>query len=249
MDAIGRMVLHEELLHFAKHVSYEDVCFALKTEAKRNGKIRHLIFETLWHIAGRHHRRSRRIDMKAYLGILILGVMLAVAGTGCQRGDMLNEGLSPSQATSRMMGDTSYQQAYAAGQEVLAQYYSIDPDKSSAGSGVVKSRPKDILDAGRNRLLGNSPARQIATLQIVQEGPAVTALVQVMQQRLGSAPERQMGYSQERRNYNMNPGDVGPGDVEAATTPQQNEMWTNEKRRRDLEGQILDDLYKRLHGN
>lgn len=186
--------------------------------------------------------------MKRYLGILGIGVMLAGTGIGCQRGNLLNEGLAPSQATSRPLGDTSFQQAYAAGRQVLAQYFTIDPDKSSASSGIVKSRPKEILDAGRNRLLGNSPARQIATIQIVQEGPAVTALVQVMQQRQGSAPERQMGYSQERRNYNMNPGDTGPGDAEAATTPQQNEMWTNEKRRRDLEGQILDDLYKELHG-
>jgi len=187
--------------------------------------------------------------MKLYLGIMGIGVMLAVAGIGCQRGDLLNEGLSPSQAATRSMGDTTFQHAYAEGREVLAQYYPIDPDKSDPGNGIITSRPKDVLNAGRDRLLGDSPARQIATIQIIQEGPLVTALVQVMQQRQGSSPERHMGYSQERHNYTMNPGAQGPGDLEAATTPQQNENWMNEKRRRDLENQILDDLFKRLHGN
>lgn len=185
--------------------------------------------------------------MKTYLGILGAGVILIVAGVGCQRGDMLNQGLAPKQSTSRTV-DTSYQHAYAESREVLSQYYSIDPEQSNAGSGIVKSRPKDVRNAGRNRLLGNSPARQIATVQVVQEGPAVTILVQVMQQRQGSAPERRMGYAQERRNYNMNPGNEGPGDSDAATTPQQNEMWTNEKRRRDLEGKILEDICRRLQG-
>lgn len=187
--------------------------------------------------------------MKRYWNIMGLLAVLTVAMiAGCQKGDILNEGLAPNQATSRMLGDTSYQQAYATGRQIMAQYFSVDPAKSTAGSGIVRCRPKEVLDAGRDRLLGDSPARQIATLQIVQEGPAVTALVQVMQQRQGSAPERQMGYSQERYNYNMNPGNTSPGDSEAATTPQQNETWNNEKRRRDLEGQILQDLYSRLHG-
>ncbi len=187
--------------------------------------------------------------MKAYMGILAVSVTLAIAGIGCQRGDLLNEGLSPSQATTKSLGDTSFPRAYAEGQEVLQQYYTVDPDKSNPGDGIIKSRPKDVLDAGRDRLLGDSPARQIATLQIIQEGPVVTALVQVMQQRQGSAPEKQMGYSQERHNYTMNPGAQGPGDMEAATTTQQNENWLNEKRRRDLENQILEDLFKRLHGS
>ena len=187
--------------------------------------------------------------MKQSLGIAgILVVLSVVIIVGCQKGDMLNEGLAPSQSTSRPLGDTSYQNAYAVGRQVMAQYFTIDPGKSSAGSGIIKSRPKEVLGAGRDRLLGDSPARQIGKMQIVQEGPAVTALVQVMQQRQGSAPERQMGYSQERYNYSMNPGNSGPGDMEAATTPQQNETWINEKRRRDLEGQILQDLYSRLHG-
>jgi len=183
--------------------------------------------------------------MKRYLGWMSI---FLVAILGCQKGNLLNEGLAPGQATSRNLGDTSYQQAYAAGREVLGQYFSIAPDQSIAGAGVIKSRPKDGLDAGRDRLLGSSPARQIATLQIVQEGPCVVAQVQVMQQRQGAAAQQRMGYSQERHNYSGNPGNETPADLDAATTPQQNESWSNEKRRRDVEAQILDDLYRKLHG-
>ncbi|MBN1556266.1 MAG: hypothetical protein JXA11_16115 [Phycisphaerae bacterium] len=186
--------------------------------------------------------------MKRYPGIMGWVAILAVVGVGCQRGDILNQGLAPSQSTTRAMGDTSFQQAYAAGRQVMAQYFPIDPARSGAGTGIIKSKPTDVRDAGRDRLLGDSPARQIATIQIVQEGPVVTALAQVMQQRQGSAAEKRMGYSQERHSYTMNPGDTGPGDMEAATTPQQNENWINEKRRRDLEGRILDDLFNRIHG-
>ncbi|MBN1942768.1 MAG: hypothetical protein JW849_05680 [Phycisphaerae bacterium] len=186
--------------------------------------------------------------MKRDITIMALAAIGMFLAAGCRRGDMLNQGLAPSQCTSRTLGDASYQQAYVAGRQVLSQYFPIDAAKSSADVGVVKSRPKEVRNAGRDRLLGDSPARQIATLQVIQEGPVVTARVQVLQQREGSSTERQMGYSQERHSYTMNPGDTGPGNMDAATTPQQNETWTNEKRRRDLEGQILDDLYRQLHG-
>jgi hypothetical protein len=130
----------------------------------------------------------------------------------------------------------------------MAQYFSVDPARTSASTGMIRSRPKDVIDAGNERLLGGSPARQIGILRIVQEGPSVMAQIQVMQQRQGSNARVQMGYSEERHNYNMNPGTNTPASIDAATTPEQNETWTNEKRRTDIEQQILDDLYKRLHG-
>jgi hypothetical protein len=184
--------------------------------------------------------------MKRYLGWAFMLGLAAVGG--CQRADLLQEGLTASKASTRNVGDASYQQAYVAAREVISQYFSIDPDRSNAASGMVQSRPKDVLDAGNERLLGGSPARQIAKLQIVQEGPLVTAYAQVMQQRQGASAQKRMGYSQERYNYSGNPGDESPADIDAATTPQQNESWFNEKRRRDVETQLLEDLSNRLQG-
>lgn len=185
--------------------------------------------------------------MKRYGIIAILSVPVFF-GLGCQKGGVLQEGLSPGESTSRSLGEASFPQACVAASEVLGQYFSIDPDVTDANAGIFRSRPRDVLDAGRDRLLGDSPARQIATLQIIQEGPVVTARVQVLQQREGSSSRRQMAYAQQQDNYNLNPGNLSSGEVDAATTASQNEMWINEKRRRDLEGQILDELFQKLQG-
>jgi hypothetical protein len=174
-------------------------------------------------------------------------VLMIVAATlaGCSNMNQLETGLNPDRGTSRNLGDVSYPQAFAAARETLAQYFSIRSADPAAG--IIRTRPREV-DPGRERLLGGSPARQIATLQLTRENEQVIAQVVVQQQRQGSAPTRQMGYSVERYNYSGNPGDETPASTEAATTAEQNEAWTNEKLRHDVESTILNDLYKKMHG-
>ena len=181
--------------------------------------------------------------MKRYVGFFAAVGLGAVLG-GCSRLPS-NEGLAPGCGTSRGLGDTSYQEAFATGRQVMSQYFSIA--SSDANTGIIKSRPQRV-DAGKERLLGRSPARQIATMQISQEDGQVIAQVLVMQQRQGSNVRRQMGYSMERENYSGNPGDESPANLDAATTAEQNESWADEKARHDIETDILSDFYKRLHG-
>lgn len=176
---------------------------------------------------------------------LIVAILLAscVVLSACQDVN-LTEGLTPGQGTTRRLGDASYQQAFATARMVLKQYFPIA--EANPNTGLIRTRPRAV-EAGNDRILGGSPARQVATLELTRENGLIVAQLLVMQQRQGSTPRRVMGYSQERYNYSGNPGDETPADIEAATTSEQNESWQNEKPRHDVEVQILDDLYKRLH--
>ena len=180
--------------------------------------------------------------MKRYVVFFAVGLGMLLAGCGQLSS---NGGLSPGRGTIRGLGDTSYQEAFATGRLVMGQYFTVD--SFDVNTGIIKSHPKKV-DAGKERLLGSSPARQIATMQISQKDGQVVAQVLVLQQRQGSAIRRQAGYSTEQENYTGNPGEESPANIDAATTPKQNESWADEKARHGIEADILNDLYKRLHG-
>ncbi len=181
--------------------------------------------------------------MKKLMTVAILA-MAVTAMTGCNKINMDDAGLAPGRGTTRNLGDTSYQQAFAAARQVMGQYYSIE--SANVNTGMIKCRPKQT-EAGRERLLGNSPSRQIATMEISDKGGVVVAQVLVLQQRQGSSARQQMGYSNEKYNYDGSPGGETPADTSAATTAQQNQAWETEKPLHDVEGKILEDLYKALH--
>ncbi len=190
------------------------------------------------------------MNMKKVTLILTMAIVSTIL-VGCRNADPLGlaTNLSVGQGTTRGLGDVSYQQAFATARGVLSQYYSIDPAKTSANSGIIACRPKRV-DASKDRLLGNSPARQIAKMEISRDNGQVVAQLLVMQQRQGAAARERMGYAAERRssNYRGDPGNETPADLDAATTTEQNETWTNEKPLHDVEAQILDDLVKTLGG-
>ncbi|MCD4824451.1 MAG: hypothetical protein K8S55_07580 [Phycisphaerae bacterium] len=180
--------------------------------------------------------------------VLWAAIILAGWVAGCKDGTInLKDELSPGQGTTRGMGNVSYPQAFAAARQVMSQYYSIDPTKTNVNDNMIVCRPKNT-DASRERLLGSSPARQVARMHIFQKGGQIVARVLVMQQRQGSHARRRMTYSTDRTNYSGDPGSETPGDLDAATTSEQNVSWTNEKPLHDIESNILADLYKSLHG-
>ena len=162
--------------------------------------------------------------------------MLAVAGlllsAGCNQ---------PTPGRTRILGEVGYESAFAAAREVFSQYYSID--SADAEAGVIKSRPLAVSAKGE-RLLGGSPARQVATLRLWREGGAVVAHAQVKVPRLGSAVHRQMRPVGE--NYDSVPNET-PAELDAATTPEQNEAWQTAGYAHDVEYKMLADLYKSLH--
>lgn len=173
-----------------------------------------------------------------------LFLVTALLSVGCQP---VTRGLAPGRGTTRALGDVTYPQAFATAKVVLQQYFPRIKE-ANVNTGVIVTEPQAV-EAGNDRILGGSPARQWARMEISQKNGIPFAQVVVVQERQGSAPMREMGYSAERRNYSGNPGDVTPADQGAATTPDQNEAWQVEKASvPSVEGNILQDLVDRLNG-
>ena len=141
-----------------------------------------------------------------------------------------------------IMGDGGQDAAFAAATAVMAKHYSIalaDPD-----TGVITSRPKSV-NIGGERLLGGSPAREVATITLRRQKNQVMATVAVDVQREGAAADRRLGgaYSD---SYSSVPHDT-PAEHEAATTAEQNDMWRTVDRNKAAERKMLDELYRVLN--
>lgn len=162
---------------------------------------------------------------------------------GCQHMSQVQEGLPTNRGTTQIFADNSREEVFTTARKVISQYYSVK--SSDPITGVIKCRPKKLA-AGKDRLIGNSPARQLATLQVQSEDGGTSVQVLVIQERMGTEIIQTVGYSQERYNYSGAPGETTPADEGAATTPEQNETWEFEKELKDVELRILSDIAKDL---
>ena len=165
-------------------------------------------------------------------GTLAFLALAAAALAGCS---------VPTPGTTRALGDVTYAEAFATSREVMAQRFSIlsaDPD-----TGQIACRPKPVQVRGE-RILGGSPARKVAKLQLRREGGMVVAHASVALQREGSyARNTRSNYTE---NYDEVPN-VTPADQTAATTPEQNEVWRTESYDHALERSILEEVYRQLN--
>jgi hypothetical protein len=143
--------------------------------------------------------------------------------------------------STRLLGEVDYPQAFAAANDTISQYFSIA--SSDAATGIIKARPKAI-EAPPDRLLGRSPARQVATMRIWQRGKEILADMTVAVERRGDSVLRSM--PQPGENYEGVPNQ-SPSQREAATTTEQNESWRIDKYDHATEEKILQDLYLSLH--
>jgi len=144
--------------------------------------------------------------------------------------------------TTRSLGPVSYEAAFAAARETLAQYFSIET--ADPETGTIETRPKPARK-GHKRILSGSPARKLAKMRIRKDDAGITAYCSVAVERQGSAGYAgQMALTQEP--YSSVPNQT-PAELDAATTPQQNEIWIVDRYDHALERAILDDLYRRLH--
>ncbi len=165
-----------------------------------------------------------------------VAALLAAAGifacAGCS---------TASPGSSQSLGTVKYAQAFAAANDTMSQYFSIA--SSDPATGVIKARPKSV-NAPRERILGRSPARQVATMRIWPRGKDMLADMSVAVQRRGDSVYRSMPAPGE--NYEGVPNQP-PSAREAATTIEQNESWRTEKYDHAMEHKILQDLYLSLH--
>jgi len=144
--------------------------------------------------------------------------------------------------TARSLGIVDYDAAFTAGQQVMSQYFRLVQADRQAG--VISAEPQPI-DAGAERLLGASPARRVASLRLRPEDGRIVAQATVAIQRQGSEIHLQINPAAGSYDSVAN---RTPAELEAATTPRQNEAWVTQRYAHDLERKILADLYRRLHG-
>ena len=136
--------------------------------------------------------------------------------------------------TQLSLGPVSYDKAFAAARDVMAQYFTT-LDEVDREAGVIRSRPV-FIEAGGFSISGSPPARRLANLTLRPDGPYVVARLTVAIQRQGSEAFRTFRARQE--DYS-GMGRQTPADLEAATTRRQNELWETYRYDRMLEHTIL----------
>ncbi len=158
--------------------------------------------------------------------VLVAG---AVGGVGCQ---------AP-RYSSQPLGAVSYAEAFQAGRAAFAQHFTVE--SSDPAGGTITGRPKPI-DAGRDRLFGVSPARQVATMRITERGGQVYADVRVNVQRQDVGALRQM---QPVTVDNELPNRT-PAQETAAISADQDQAWQTTGRDEALERAVLEAVVDRL---
>lgn len=165
-------------------------------------------------------------------GWILLLLAAIVPAVGCEQ----NNG------TTRTLGPLEYASTFDTAQKVFSQYFSIET--ADPATGEIIARPKRV-DAPNERILGGSPARQIATMKIFRQGDQVAAYVSIEQQRMGSFVRG--GNSSFSRDDDLeNGGHRTPAQNEGATTPQQNENWQTERQMHAMELRVLSELARNL---
>ena len=153
-------------------------------------------------------------------------------------------GCSPSlSGTSRTLGAVNYETAYAASRRVMSQYFSVLP--GGPETGVLQSRPAQAK-AGPSGTMGLSSTdrRKVATLRLSRQGEIVIANLHVEVQGQRKDSFRQLRHDDQA--YSSVPNQT-PAQEEAATTPEQNDVWRSVGRDQKLERQILNEIHQALN--
>ena len=142
---------------------------------------------------------------------------------------------------SQSLGQINYDKAFAASRTVLSRYFTnlqVDAD-----AGRITSAPRRT-DAGADRLLATSPARQIARMRLRPKNGEVVAEIRVEVQRQDLAASRQM---QPVTVDNELPSRQ-PARETAPLSPEQQQAWQTTGRDEALERQIMAELLNEIRG-
>ena len=174
--------------------------------------------------------------MKAnQLLIMVLAAAVAAVVAGCSE---------QTPGTTRLLGPVGYEEAFATARDTMSQYFSVED--ADVDTGDIVSRPKPVDLPGERALGGDSPARQLAVINIRRRGSQIRAHASVAIQRQAQASFRHMSTFNE--DYDTVP-DMTPAEVEAATTPEQNQAWNIERYDHALERKMLADIQEALKGS
>ncbi len=150
----------------------------------------------------------------------------------------------PSGGTQRELHTESYAAAFGQARAVMSQYFTVT--SADQDTGLIECLPARLESTGSDRVVGRSPARQVATMKIRRHGSGrITATCWVQVQRQSSTILRQQSIMDE--TYDSVPHHT-PAEIDAATTPDQNDAWETFSSDQPLENQILNDLARTLDG-
>jgi hypothetical protein len=166
---------------------------------------------------------------------ILFAMLAAVLLGGC------GAGAYPDAAQSRVLGQLNYPDAFAAAEAFFTRHFEIAT--SDVNDGTIESQPKPVNAQGE-RVLGNSPARQVAKMKVFTYKGRVMANLTIMQQRqqtdvLSVAADPGEPYS----SVPNQPPSAGL----AATSDKQNLLWQDERRIRAEEARILQELFETLN--
>lgn len=171
------------------------------------------------------------------LAVLAAALMLA----GCQDGSSFLGGGDDYRTQTYDSADRAL--VFETARNVLGMYFSIasaDPD-----TGKIVSRPLQV-EASRDRLLGSTPTRKLATMRIYRTSDGRTSVdLQILVQKQDAAAFAAMQPITESNEIpNQTPAQTG-----AAETPEQRQSWQDVGRDYTMEQTILRDLEGRLNTN
>lgn len=140
----------------------------------------------------------------------------------------------------RVLGDVNEELAFTTSQEVMAMYFEIE--NVNADTRQINCRPRSVQQY-KERLVGASPTRHVARLQLIRSEGRLAAQVAVAIQQQGSETFSAVRGTDK---YDSVPNQT-PSEVDAATTAEQNQTWKTIGYAYSLERKILDDLFRKLH--
>ena len=151
-------------------------------------------------------------------------------------------GCNATPGSQRPLGQVNYPTAFAEARQVMQTHFTIA--QADADTGVIRAQPKRVDTAPGQLLTTPGPTRQVATMHLKQREGQLVAFLDIAIQRQ-SADSYRVFY-EERERYSDVPNQ-SPAMQEAATTPEQNQLWQTERNDKTLERKILQELYARLH--
>ena len=140
--------------------------------------------------------------------------------------------------TSRSLGAAPMAKAFEVSRTVMSQFFPVESE--DARKGLVLCRPDEMSDPN-DRLLGSTPARNVARLQLRMRGNEVFASVQVRHERQVLTTQRE---ANSGHTYSGVPNDPAVGDVEVRKSIR----WNLVRYDRERENAILDDIVNAMNG-
>ncbi len=142
--------------------------------------------------------------------------------------------------TARSMGNVEFDDAFATAKAVISNYFKISYADESTG--LIQCEPKRSDEAG---LSPKADMRQVATFRLTRgDNGMIRATASIAVQR--QTQDLQTMVNPMNEPYSSVPNQT-PAQVEAATTPEQNQTWSTIRYATAVENRILSDLYQALH--